>query len=94
MLARNNGIPYNVNTIYAVPCSSNLFKINSPPDVAEMERRKVPHKKHTEYYRCLDKAQNQNDFSGLIYYFEKEQKFYQENVFPLLFDYDSPEIPE
>ena len=47
-----------------------------------------------EYYRCLDKAQNQNDFSGLIYYFEKEQKFYQENVFPLLFDYDSPEIPE
>ena len=46
MLARNNGIPYNVNTIYAVPCSSNLFKINSPPDVAEMERRKVPHKKH------------------------------------------------
>ena len=47
-----------------------------------------------EYYRCLDKAQNRNDFSGLIDYFEKEQKFYQENVIPLLFDYDSPSLPE
>ena len=46
MVARNNGIPYNVNTRYAGPCSSNLFKSNSPPDIAALERRKVPHKKH------------------------------------------------
>lgn len=41
-----------------------------------------------EYYHCLDKAQNNNDFSKLIEYFQKEQQFYQENTIPMLFDYD------
>ena len=40
------------------------------------------------YYRCLDCAQNQHDYSLLIDFFESEQKYYQEKVIPMLFDYD------
>lgn len=41
-----------------------------------------------EYYRCLDNAQSHHDYSGLINFFEKEQKTYQEKVVPMIFDYD------
>lgn len=41
-----------------------------------------------EYYRCLEKAQNNHDYSGLIDFFEKEQNVYQESVIPMIFDYD------
>lgn len=44
-----------------------------------------------EYYRCLDKAQNNHDFIGLIRYFEKEQLYYRDNTIPMLFNYDNAE---
>lgn len=39
-----------------------------------------------EYYRCLDKAQNKHDFSSLIDYFEKEQRYYVDNVQGMIFE--------
>lgn len=41
-----------------------------------------------QYYRCLDFAQNKHDYSLLIDFFENEQKYYQEQVIPMIFDYD------
>ena len=40
-----------------------------------------------KYYRCLSTAQNEHDYSPLIDFFESEQKWYQEKVIPMIFDY-------
>ncbi len=40
-----------------------------------------------EYYKCLDKAQNRHDFSSLIEYFEKEQRYYVNNVHGMMFEF-------
>lgn len=41
-----------------------------------------------QYYRCLHSAQTQQDYTGLIDFFQTEQNYYQEQVIPLIFDYD------
>ena len=41
-----------------------------------------------KYYRCLDRAQSFHDYSPLIEFFESEQRYYQEKVIPMIFDYD------
>ena len=41
-----------------------------------------------QYYRCLHTAQIQQDYTGLIHFFQTEQNYYQEQVIPLIFDYD------
>ena len=41
-----------------------------------------------KYYRCLSAAQSEHDYSPLIDFFESEQKWYQEKVIPMIFDYD------
>ena len=41
-----------------------------------------------EYNRCLNKAQHEQDYKGLEAYFEKEQKYYQESIIPMIFDFD------
>ena len=41
-----------------------------------------------EYNRYLNKAQHEQDYKGLEAYFEKEQKYYQESIIPMIFDFD------
>ena len=41
-----------------------------------------------KYYRYLSAAQNKHDYAPLIDFFESEQKWYQEKVIPMIFDYD------
>ena len=41
-----------------------------------------------KYYRYLSAAQNKRDYAQLIEFFESEQKWYQEKVIPMIFDYD------
>ena len=41
-----------------------------------------------KYYRYLSAAQNKRDYAPLIDFFESEQKWYQEKVIPMIFDYD------
>lgn len=44
-----------------------------------------------EYNRCLNVAQHQEKYDEMMTYFQKEQTYYQENVIPMLFDYDELE---
>lgn len=41
-----------------------------------------------EYIRCLNEAQNNRGYDKLIQYFQKEQHYYQENVIPMIFEFD------
>lgn len=41
-----------------------------------------------KYYRYLGAAQNKRDYAPLIDFFESEQKWYQEKVRPMIFNYD------
>ena len=45
-------------------------------------------KNKIKYYRHLSAAQNKRDYAPLIDFFESEQKWYQEKVIPMIFDYD------
>lgn len=38
-----------------------------------------------EYYRCLNSAQHENDYSGLVKYFQTEQKYYMDSTEKMLF---------
>ena len=38
-----------------------------------------------EYYRFLNKAQHEEDYNGLVRYFEKEQQYYIENTIQMLY---------
>ena len=44
-----------------------------------------------EYYRSLNKAQHENDYSSLVKYFQKEQKYYVDNTEKMLFAYEELE---
>lgn len=44
-----------------------------------------------EYYRSLNKAQHANDYSSLVKYFQKEQKYYVDNTEKMLFAYEELE---
>lgn len=44
-----------------------------------------------EYYRSLNKAQHENDYSSLVKYFQKEQKYYVDNTEKMLFTYEELE---
>ncbi len=38
-----------------------------------------------EYYRFLNKAQHEEDYNGLVRYFEKEQRYYVDNTIRMLY---------
>ena len=38
-----------------------------------------------EYYRFLNKAQHEEDYNGLVRYFEKEQRYYIDNTIQMLY---------
>ena len=44
-----------------------------------------------EYYRSLNKAKHENDYSSLVKYFQKEQKYYVDNTEKMLFAYEELE---
>ena len=44
-----------------------------------------------EYYRSLNKAQHENDYSSLVKYSQKEQKYYVDNTEKMLFAYEELE---
>lgn len=44
-----------------------------------------------EYNRCLNVSQHKEKYDEMMTYFQKEQTYYQENVIPMLFDYDELE---
>lgn len=47
-------------------------------------------KKFTERlkHRYLGAVQSKHDYAPLIDFFESEQKWYQEKIIPMIFDYD------
>ncbi len=45
-----------------------------------------------EYYRFLNKAQHEEDYNGLIRYFEKEQQYYMDNTMQMLYTLEELDI--
>lgn len=45
-----------------------------------------------EYYRFLNKAQHEEDYNGLIRYFEKEQQYYMNNTMQMLYTLEELDI--
>lgn len=44
-----------------------------------------------EYYRFLNKAQHEEDYNGLVRYFEKEQRYYVDNTIRMIYTSDELE---
>ena len=60
-------------------------------DILLQESEKRMYADKAEYYRSLNKAQHENDYSSLVKYFQKEQKYYVDNTEKMLFAYEELE---
>lgn len=45
-----------------------------------------------EYYRFLNKAQHEEDYNGLVRYFEKEQRYYIDNTIRMLYTLEELDV--